>query len=285
MAVELARRLGGEVVSFDSRQVYRGIEVCSNAPTAAELDGVRLHLVGVLEPAAQVTAASYVEMARRAVSGLAPGVVPVFTAGTGMYLKAYLEGLDLGGMGAVSGLREQLEADAERDLPALARRLTALSPDLAAQTDLHNPVRVVRRLELLWAAALAGEEQRDGAPGGRVDAVKVGLRVAAAEVERAIIARIDRMLAGGWRDEVEALLRLPDPPSSQVLNSIGVAEMAAHVRGEISEAEMRSMVLLRTRQYAKRQRTWFRGDREVRWIDAGNKPATDIVATVVEMLR
>jgi len=285
VAVELARRLGGEVVSFDSRQVFRGIEVSSNAPTATELAGVRVHLVGVLSPSVGITAASYVEMAREAVSHLTPGVLPILTAGTGMYLKAYLDGLDLGGMGAVSGLREQLEADAERDLPALARRLTELSPDLAAQTDLHNPVRVVRRLELLWAAALAADGRREQSPAEGIEAVKVGLRVSAAEVEDAIACRIDRMVAGGWREEIEALLRSPEPPSTQVLNGIGVAEMVAHIRGQVSEAELRRTVLLRTRQYAKRQRTWFRGDPEVRWVDAGNRPASDIVATILEMVN
>ena len=283
MALELARRLDGEVVSFDSRQVYRGIEVSSNAPRQAERQGVPVHLVGVLDPHQDVTAASYVDMARTSVAAIREGRQLIFTAGTGMYLKAYLEGLDLGGMGAVAGLRQQLESEAASDLPGLARRLSELSPGLAAQTDLRNPVRVVRRMELLWAAAMAADGS-PGVPSGRVDAVKVGLRVAAAETEAAIAARIDGMLAGGWREEVEALLALPVPPAAQVLNSIGVAEMVAHVRGEIDAAELRRTVVLRTRQYAKRQRTWFRGDPEVRWIDAGNKAASDIVANVLEML-
>ncbi|HEV1997495.1 MAG TPA: hypothetical protein VGR61_05115, partial [Candidatus Dormibacteraeota bacterium] len=171
--MELARRTGGQVVSFDSRQVYRGIEVSSNAPGDAELGDVPIHLVGRLDPAEELTAARYVEMAREAVAAIPRGRQVIFTAGTGMYLKAYLEDLDLGGMGAVPELRQTLEAEAARDLPGLALRLAELSPELAAQTDLQNPVRVVRRMELLVAAAFAegGGDTRD--PGTRrpVDAV------------------------------------------------------------------------------------------------------------------
>ena len=284
VAIGLARRLGGEIVSFDSRQVYRGIEVSSNAPTAAELGEVRMHLVGILDPQQDVTAASYVGMARAAMAAIPADGALILTAGTGMYLKAYLDGLDLGGMGAVAGLREQLEAEAERDLPGLARRLQELSPGLAAQTDLHNPMRVVRRMELLWAAAMAADGPQEQEENPRVDAVKIGLRVPATVVEAAIAARIDRMLEHGWREEVEALVKLSPPPSQQVMNSIGLAEMVAHIDGEIDEAELRARVLLRTRQYAKRQRTWFRADPEVRWIDAGNRTASDIVASILEML-
>ncbi|GAC1331272.1 MAG: tRNA (adenosine(37)-N6)-dimethylallyltransferase MiaA [Candidatus Dormibacteria bacterium] len=283
MAVALARRLDGEVISFDSRQVYRGVEVSSNAPTAAERELALIRLVGVLDPDEHLTAARYVGMARDAVRDCGPTRTPVLTAGTGLYLKAYLDGMDLGGMGAVPGLREELEAEAARDLPGLARRLHELSPGLAAQTDVKNPVRVVRRMELLWAAALAGAAG-EATPSGRVDALKVGLRVPPAELEATITARIDHMLASGWHEEVAALLGRDPPAAPQVLKSIGVAEMASHLRGEIDEAELRHVVLLRTRQYAKRQRTWFRGDPEVRWVEAGNSSTSDIVASILEIL-
>lgn len=287
VAVELARRTGAEIVSFDSRQVYRGIEVSSNAPGRAELGAVPIHLVARLDPAEGLTAAGYVEMARAAVAAVPAGRHPVFTAGTGMYLKAYLEDLDLGGMGAVPELRETLEEEAARDLPALARRLRDLSPELAAQTDLQNPMRVVRRMELLVAAALAedgGDSRKPGAR-ARVEAVKVGLAVAPEELEHRIATRLEHMLAAGWTEEVEALLRRRPEPCAQVMKSIGVQEMAAHVQGHIDERELRHKVLLRTRQYAKRQRTWFRGDPEVRWVDAGNRTASDIVETILEMLN
>lgn len=287
VAVAVARRLGGEIISFDSRQVFRGVEICSNAPTEGQLEGVPAHLVGRLDPSEEVTAAGYTEMARAAAAGISAGRPHVLTAGTGMYLKAYLDNLDLGGMGAVAGLREQLEAEAAADLPGLARRLRQLSPELAAATDLRNPVRVVRRMELLWAAALAadGRAEADGSLArGRVEALKVGLRAPVAVLEGWIRSRTERMLAAGWRAEVERLLDRSPAPSPQVLKSIGVAEMAAHLRGQLGERDLLEAVNVRTRQYAKRQRTWFRADPEVRWIDAGNRKTSDIVEIILEML-
>jgi tRNA dimethylallyltransferase len=287
VAVELARRLSGEILSFDSRQVFRGIEVSSSAPTPEELGGIPVHLVSHLDPSEDLTAARYVGMAREAVQ---PGGRPanlVFTAGTGLYLKAYLEGLDLGGMGAVPDLRETLEAEAERNLPALAQRLVDLSPELAALTDLHNPVRVVRRMELLVAAAFAEDARAASVPvpGTRIEALKVGLAVPVAVLEERIRARVDRMLASGWRQETEALLDHRPAASAQVMKSIGVAEMVAHIRGDLAEDAMREAVVVRTRQYAKRQRTWFRGDPEVKWVEAGNKTPSDIVETILGMLN
>ncbi|MGI8607824.1 MAG: tRNA (adenosine(37)-N6)-dimethylallyltransferase MiaA [Candidatus Dormibacteria bacterium] len=286
VAVELARRTGGEIVSFDSRQVYLGLKVTSSAPTSIELGGVVAHLVAQLDPSEEMTAARYVALVRQAVLTIPDGRQVVITAGTGMYLKAYLEDLDLGGMGAVPALRESLEADARRDLPALARRLTELSPDLAAQTDLSNPARVVRRMELLVAAAFAEDGADAAERGGRhpVKAVKVGLAVPPDVLEGRIAARLEWMLESGWREEVEALLVRRPAPCRQVMTSIGVAEMVAHIRGEMNSTQLRDAVLVRTRQYAKRQRTWFRGDPEVRWLDAGNRTASDIVEQVHEML-
>jgi tRNA dimethylallyltransferase len=287
VAVALAREVGGEIISFDSRQVFRGVEVCSNAPTEGELQGVPTYLLGRLDPSEEVTAAGYTAMARAAAAGIGEGRRQILTAGTGMYLKAYLDNLDLGGMGAVPGLREQLEAEAAADLPRLARRLRQLSPELAAATDLRNPVRVVRRMELLWAAALAadGPVEGHGSPArGRVEALKVGLRAPVAVLEGWIRARTERMLAAGWRAEVERLLDRSPAPSPQVLKSIGVAEMTAHLRGQLGERECVEAVNLRTRQYAKRQRTWLRADPEVRWIDTGNRETSDIVEIILEML-
>jgi tRNA dimethylallyltransferase len=287
VAVAVAREVGGEIISFDSRQVFHGVEVCSNAPSEADLEGIPAHLVGRLDPSEEVTAAGYREMGRAAAAGIPEGRRPILTAGTGMYLKAYLDNLDLGGIGAVRGLREQLEAEAAADLPGLARRLRELSPALAAATDLRNPVRVVRRMELLWAATLAPDVQ--AGPGGRrargrVEALKVGLRAPVPTLEAWIRARTGRMLATGWQAEVERLLERSPAPSRQVMKSIGVAEMAAHLRGRLGEKEMVESVDVRTRQYAKRQRTWFRADPEVRWIDTGNKKTSDIVEIILEML-
>src|ERR1700682_5882268 len=148
-AVEVCRRIDGEIVSIDSRQVFPGLDTCSNAPTPEELRGVRGHLVSCLEVGERIDAARYVGMARPIVDALVlEGRLPVLTAGTGLYLKALLEGLALGGHPADPDLRAQLEAEAERDLARLHGRLAAVDPEAAARIDAANPVRLVRATEL-----------------------------------------------------------------------------------------------------------------------------------------
>jgi tRNA dimethylallyltransferase len=287
VAVEVCLRAGGELVSIDSRQVYRGIEVASGAPAAAELGGVRAHLVGALAVGERIDAHGYVELAEAALAGIAArGARPVLTAGTGLYLRALLDGWDLGGLPADRELRAELEAAAEADLPALVERLRLADPAAAARVDRRNPVRVVRALELVL---LRERGQRPvGAPGTPRAAIKVGLTAAPARRAAWIEARVDAMLAQGLVEEVGRLLdpALPGgPPAPAVLSGIGVREVAAHLRGEIDLAEARRLIVARTRAYARRQLIWFRADPQVRWLDAGETVRSDIVEAILEMLR
>lgn len=286
LAVEICRRTGGEIVSIDSRQVFQGIEVISNAPTAEELGGVACNLVGVVDPAASMTAAAYVEMVRPVLARLRrQRVTTVLTCGTGLYLKALLEGFDLGGSPADPSLRRQLEAEAERDLAALVRRLKKINPGGIAGLDVRNPVRVVRRMEVALLRQRQPEPRsRRKKPPEQIAAVKIGLNAPRQELDRWIEERVDRMLAHRWRDEVAALLAQAIDPGSQAFAGIGVAEMAAHIRGELDIAGMRAAVIRRTRAYAKRQLTWFRADPEVRWFDVTAVTRGDIVEAVLEML-
>jgi tRNA dimethylallyltransferase len=281
LAVDLCLAAGGELISVDSRQLYRGVEIGSNAPTAAELRGVPAHLVGVLEVTEKVDARRFVVLAEAALAAVEQrAALPVLTAGTGLYLRALLDGYDLGGLPADPALRAELEAAAAGDLPALAERLRGADPQ--ARVEPTNPVRVVRALELaiLRRRGLTPETaRRPPRP-----AVKVGL-TAPREVRWAWIeARADAMLARGLVAEVERLLQAGVDPRAQALRGIGLAEVAGHLRGEISLEEARDRMVVNTRAYAKRQLTWFRADPEVRWFDAGAEERSDIVEVILEML-
>lgn len=282
VAVEVCHRAGGEIVSIDSRQVYRGLEICSNAPTTAELRGVRCHLTGCLEMGERIDAARYASMARPVIDGLLERARrPVLTAGTGLYLRALLEGLDLGGLPADPALRSELEQAAAKDLPGLHHRLAALDAGAAAAVDSSNPVRVVRAMEL------AVRRERGDAPSppvaGPLAAVKVGLSAPRARLHSWIEARVDRMLAGGWKQEVEALLDSGADLSGNAMSSIGLYEMVALAKGMKSVESVRAAVIARTRNYAKRQLTWFRADPEVRWLDVTAYRGSDIVEAILEL--
>ena len=287
VAVEVCRALGGEIVSIDSRQVFRGIEVVSNAPTAAELKGVACHLVGVLEPLGRVNAARYVALAQPILDRVRlDGRLPVLTAGTGLYLKALLEDLPLGGVTPDAAERARLEAWAADDLAGLLDELRRLEPASAAAVDPHNPVRVVRQVELARARRAAATGAADQSPGARpVAAIKVGLAAPREVLYGWIEARVDKMLERGWREEVEALLAQGIDPHRQAFSGIGVAEMADVVLGQRRLADARGAIAQKTRNYAKRQMTWFRADPEIEWLDVTALTGSDIVERVATMLK
>ncbi|MEA2645739.1 MAG: tRNA dimethylallyltransferase [Chloroflexota bacterium] len=272
-------RLGGEIVSVDSRQLYRGLRVTSNAPTDEDLRGIPAHLVGIVDPGTRINVASFVAMARPVLDEIrGRGLTPVITAGTGLYLKALVDGLELGEPPPPAPVRAALEAEALADLPALVGRLRDLDPAAADVVDVDNPARVVRRMEM----ALARGAHGPGAPAASLVAtIKVGLAVDRQVLYRRIEARADEMLSGGWRDEVEALIAAGIDPGAQAFTSIGLAELAAVARGDMALADARAVIVQRTRNYAKRQMTWFRADPGVRWIDVTALPLSDIVDRVV----
>jgi tRNA dimethylallyltransferase len=238
-------------------------------------------MVGVLDPAERVDAARYVALARPIADGLmARGSLPVLTAGTGLYLKALLEDLDLGVVKPDPHRRAELEAEAQRDLPALVARLRRLDAAAAAGLDERNPARVVRRLEIALAQPPRVRRRRRPLP-----AVKVGLSAPRAVLLGWIEARVDRMLARGWRREVEGLVARGINPRAQALSGIGVAELADAAIGGISEAAAREAVIKRTRQYAKRQMTWFRADPGVHWIDVTAYSTSDMVEAIASMVK
>jgi tRNA dimethylallyltransferase len=284
IAARLGARTGGEIISIDSRQVYRGLEICTNAPTAEELGGVRCHLVGCLEVGEKLDAARYVALARPIIEELQGlGLLPVLTAGTGLYLKALLEGLDLGGHPADPLIRAELEAQARRDLAALHSRLAGIDPRAGAAVEPTNPARVVRATELALRRQRGDVVVAAGKP--PVAATRIGLMAPPAQLYQWIESRTDRLLSRGWRSEVEAVLDTGVDLSSTALSSIGLREMAACIQGRESMATVRAAIIKRTRNYAKRQMTWFRADPEVRWFDVTRYSKSDIVERILEMLK
>jgi tRNA dimethylallyltransferase len=282
LAVDLCLRAGGEIVSIDSRQVYRGIEVASNAPGAAELRGVACHLVSVADPHHRMDAAAFLALARPVIEDLERrGVPSALTAGTGLCLKALLEGLDLGGHPGDLELRHDLQARVATDLAGLYRELQILDPGAAVHTEPSNPVRVIRSYEL----AVARQRRRVPSTIARppLAATKIGLTAPRDVLYTWIEKRVDRMIAGGLPAEVERLLSAGVDPRSQAFRGIGVGEMARHLAGEVSLDEARATIIRNTRRYAKRQLTWFRADLGVRWFDVSEVPRSDIVDAMLEV--
>jgi len=267
LAIDLALRAGGEVVSADSQQIYRGLDVGTAKPTPAERAEVPHHLLDVVEPGEGMDAARWCALAGAAIADVAGrGRLPVVVGGTGLYLRALLHGV-VEAPGRDPALRARLEAEAGRlGREALHRRLAEVDPEAAARIRPNDLVRVVRALEIaaggrtqsaLFAAHRFGED--------RYDARIWALDPPRDELHRRIDARVEAMFAGGMLDEARALLsRFGAAPPGRL--PIGYAEAMACVRGEIPLAEAVRRVQVSHRRYARRQVIWLRREKGVEWL-------------------
>lgn len=277
LALEWAERLGGEIVSVDSALVYRGLDVGAAKPSAAERARVPHHLIDVREPWQPYSAAEFAEDARRALEAIAArGRVPILAGGTGLYFQALLHGLapmpeaDPSVRAAIAR-----EAD-ERGWPALHAELAAVDPDAAARIQPTDPQRIQRALEVWRLSGRPISAWRREAPRARLPFRL--LRLALVPQDRAwlherIAARLDAMLADGFLDEVRVLRALPalrahpDPLSLPALRAVGYRQAWEHLEGRYGADEFRARALHATRQLAKRQITWLRGELDVRILD------------------
>lgn len=276
VALALADRLGGEIISVDSMQVYRGLDLGTAKPSAAERARVPHHLIDVAELTAAFDAAKFVLLAQRAVAEIqSRGRVPIFCGGTGLYFKAYLDGL-----GAAPPSDEKIRAELEAvPLAELLRELEQRDPATFAKIDRNNPRRVVRAVEVIrltgkpfsvqrarWGETPDESNLSDGAR-GCAPRQFLCLSRAAADLHARINLRVDEMFAQGLVEETRRLLELGLAQNPTALQAIGYRQVVEHLRGERSLAETIELVKIKTRQYAKRQLTWFRKYAPAQWIE------------------
>lgn len=269
LGVALAHRLDSEVVSADSMQVYRGMEIGTAAPTEAEREGVPHHMIGVADPRESYSVARYVEEASAWVDQiLARGKVPLVVGGTGLYLDALRRGQAFSPFSPA--IREKLQAQARAEgLPALWRRLEETDPQTAARLHPNDEKRILRALEVFeqTGRTLSQYNRETAQRPPRYDAAVIALTFRDREDLKARIdARVDEMLARGLLDEVHRLLAEGVSPTCTAMQAIGYRELAAAGQEEAALAAAIEKMKLRSRQYAKRQLTWFRRVPNAHWI-------------------
>jgi tRNA dimethylallyltransferase len=267
VALALAERTGGEIVSVDSMQVYRGMDVGTAKPTTGERARVRHHLVDVAEVDDPYDAARFCRDAEAAIREIgARGRLPILCGGTGFYLKAWLDGL---GEAPTSdpALRAELEA---APIEALLEELAERDPVTHDRIDRRNPRRVVRAVEVIRLTGKPFSRQRaDWETRAAGDSVLLGLRRDADDLRERIDRRVDGMFADGLVAEVEALLGRGLERNRSAAQAIGYRQVSEHLRGERGLAETVALVKTRTWQFARRQMTWFRNQLRVEWMDVG----------------
>ena len=273
LAVELARRFGGEVVNADSRQVYRGMTIGTAKPTETEQAAVAHHLVDILDPPESFGLGLFLEYANDALIDIrGRGLLPIVCGGTGQYVWALAEGQRLPAVPPDAEFRAALEAEAERlGGDALHRRLAAIDPERAAALDARNVRRVIRALEIHHVTGrLPSELQPVSTQAG--NALVLGLTMPRDLLYRHIDERVDRMMADGFLGEVEELRAAGFPMAAGPLNSPGYRELGQYLDGELSLEEAIERTKTQTHRLARRQYAWFKpGDPRIHWLD-GDEP-------------
>jgi tRNA dimethylallyltransferase len=268
IALELAKRLGGEIVNGDSRQVYRGMAIGTAAPPAEELRAVRHHLYGFRDPRDAYSLALYQRDARAAFDGLwSRGSFAWLVGGTGQYVWSLLENWTVPEVAPDEELRARLRARAEAEGAAtLHEQLAAVDPAAAEKIDFRNVRRVIRALEVFTVTGVPiSQWQTRGEPG--FGYLLFGIDVPLHELDRRIDLRVDAMFAGGIVDETRALLDAGLTSRDSAMASIGYAQAARHIAGECSLADAVDDTKRATRRLAREQLKWFRkDDARIRWV-------------------
>ena len=268
VALLLAEQLGGEIISVDSMQVYRGLDIGTAKPTPLERARVPHHLIDVAELNEPFDAAKFRTMARAAVAEIQlRNRVPIFCGGTGLYFKAYLEGLGEA-PSSDAALRAELEAT---PLDTLLRELAERDPATFETIDRQNPRRVIRAVEVIRLTGKPFSAQRsawnDATRNAQQPTHLHVLTRAKPDLDARINARVDAMFAQGLVAEAEGLLARGLAQNPTAMQAIGYRQVVEHLRGERPLAETVELVKIKTRQFAKRQLTWFRRHAAATWIE------------------
>ena len=278
---EIARRVGGQIISVDSMKVYRRMDIGTAKPSPAARAETAHHCIDLVAPSESFCVARYVASADAAAEEIRrAGAVALAVGGTSLYIKALSEGL-FAGPSADPEVRRRLRARARAEgLSALHAELAAVDPAAAGRIHPHDERRIVRALEVYESTGTPiSELQRQWESGARrCEAAFIGLRRDKADGSRRINRRVRRMVEQGLRDEVAALLAEPAGLSPQAARAVGYAEMIEHLRGRCSLDEAVEKIKINTRRLARKQRTWHRRFPDVRWFDAGPDETAEALA-------
>lgn len=285
VALLLAERLRGELITVDSMQVYRGLDIGTAKPSTAERARVPHHLLDVAELHEPFDAGKFVALARAAVAGIqSRNRLPIFCGGTGLYVKAFVDGL---GQAPPSDpvIRAQLEAT---PLDTMLSELSTSDPVTYERIDQQNPRRVIRALEVIRITGQPFSAQRAEWRSTEVTATEtsperiLGLARSTGDLRARIDARVDRMFTHGLVAETRSLLTHGLENNPTAMQAIGYRQVVEHLRGERSLEETIELVKIRTRQFAKRQMTWFRRQLSVQWLEVRPGESAHEISTRVE---
>ncbi len=282
LALELAWRTGGEIVSADSRLFYRGMNIGTAKPTAEELARVPHHLIDVAEPNETWSLAVFQRAARSVIAEIqARDRLPFLVGGTGQYIRAVIQSWEIPPQSPDTALRKVLENWAEQVGPVgLHERLSRLDPQAASTIDARNVRRTIRALEVIFRTGqrFSAQRQRTVSP---YALLIIGLTRPRAELYQRVDSRIENMLAAGFVEEVRALLEQGYSADLPTLSAIGYREIVAYLRGKMTLDEAIAQMKRLTRRYVRQQANWFSlKDPQIHWFEAGSQTCDEVEALI-----
>jgi len=285
VAIEVAQRINAEIVSVDSRQIYRQMDIGTAKPTLEEQQAARHHLIDCVDIGEPFSVADYQSLADTAIADIQNrGKQVMLVGGAGLYFRAIVDGL-FEGPGADAALRKRLQQEAEQlGVAALHNRLRACDPASAHRIHPNNLIRVIRALEVyqLTGTPMSEHQQQWHLEKQRYPFIAFGLTMPRALLYRRIEQRVDGMIANGLIAEVESLLAAGYARDTVALQSFGYEEWVAYLDGTCTYMEAVAQLKQNTRRFAKRQLTWFRKDTRIAWLNRHSIP--DIVGTILEKI-
>lgn len=267
MAITLAKKFNGEIISADSVQVFRRLNIGSAKITKEEMQGVAHHAIDILEPEETFSVFEFVALTKKLIDEIsARGHLPIIVGGTGLYVKSLVMGYDFGGQAQTTGLREKYEKlFEEKGLDFLVEKLKELAPETAEKTDVKNARRVIRALEICESGQVPMTLKPD------FDAKVFALTKDREKLYADINKRTDIMLKNGLIEEVKGLLDSGVSETCQSMQAIDYKETVLFLKGEISREELSELIKQHTRNYAKRQLTFCRGIEGLEFVDVENR--------------
>ncbi len=287
-AIELAKRLDGEIISIDSRQVYKGMDIGTAKATLRQQKEIPHHLIDILEPTEQISAGAYRELALKAVDEIqARGRLPIFVGGSGLYVKVMVQGIFQESV-TDDRVREKIQSELTTiGAAALYNRLLDIDPELAVKTHLNDTKRITRALEIFEITGKAPSEHYQDQEAEPPFPHKIFVLTTDRErLYESINERVDEMIADGLVEEVVNLLDSGLRENLDSLLTLGYQEVVAYLDGDCTHAEMVENIKRNTRRYAKRQLTWFRNQLDAIWIHVPeNRSIPEVVEQITDHLR
>jgi tRNA dimethylallyltransferase len=281
LALAVAARHGGEIINCDSTAVYRGFDIGTDKIAAADRRGIPHHLIDIVDPTEEYTAAQYARDAAAIIRDVhARGHLPILVGGTGFYFRALTRGL-FPGPGRDAALRRRLESIAERRSVAfLHRMLRKVDPESAVRIQPRDLKRLIRALEvfLLTGRPLTSHFADTASPIPGVDVLAIGLRLPAADISERVTRRVDEQFERGLMDEIRTLLARGIPEDARPFGGLVYRQALEHLHGVRDEAATRALIAQENRRYARRQLIWFRKEPTLVWFDGPGESAATIAA-------